>query len=353
MNKNKKYSIGVLLITALCLFAVGITIFAVDPYFHYRYPNLKLSYEINNQRYQNDGITRHFEYDAIITGTSMSENFKTSQFDELFGVKSIKVPYSGGSYKENCDSIKRALEYNPKIKKVICSIDYSRFYTSKDHIRYESYPEYLYNKNTFDDVHYLLNKSVLFQEVLNKLEKGFKKKTEITSFDESYNWSSRFSYGKAAILKTYKRSAKVQSADEVTPDEIEKFQQNIDLNLVDIAEKNPDVQFYYFITPYSVLWWDQLNQENRLDKFLYGEKMIIESLVQYENVHLFSFSNDYDIVTNLNNYKDRAHYSENINSYMLQKMSNDENRLTYQNYQAYLENIYSFYKNYDYDSIYK
>ena len=38
--------------------------------------------------------------DAVLTGTSMMENFKASRFDSLFGVSSVKIPYAGGYYKE-------------------------------------------------------------------------------------------------------------------------------------------------------------------------------------------------------------------------------------------------------------
>ena len=72
----------------------------VDPFFHYHKPLEQLAYPIDSERYQNDGISRNFTYDAVLTGTSMMENFKASRFDSLFGVASVKIPYAGGYYKE-------------------------------------------------------------------------------------------------------------------------------------------------------------------------------------------------------------------------------------------------------------
>ena len=46
------------------------------------------------ERYLNDGIIKTYDYDAAIVGTSMMQNFKASQFDRLFGTKSIKVTYT-------------------------------------------------------------------------------------------------------------------------------------------------------------------------------------------------------------------------------------------------------------------
>ena len=79
MEQSKIYKIWlagtlVITITALALLA-SITIY-IDPLFHYHAPLKNYEYPINNERYQNDGITRHFTYDGIITGTSMTENFK-------------------------------------------------------------------------------------------------------------------------------------------------------------------------------------------------------------------------------------------------------------------------------------
>lgn len=78
---------------------------------------------MDSERYQNDGISRHFTYDAVLTGTSMSENFKVSSFDRLFDVKAVKIPYGGGYYKEVDEAVRRAISYNPRIKMVFRSLD--------------------------------------------------------------------------------------------------------------------------------------------------------------------------------------------------------------------------------------
>ena len=60
-----------------------------------------------------------------------------------------------------------------------------------------------------------------------------------------------------------------------------------------------------------------------------------------------------EIVTNLDNYKDTLHFSEDINSYMLYKMKNKENLLTKENYLKKLNEIKEFYDNYNYEKILK
>lgn len=75
-------------------------------------------------------------------------------------------------------------------------------------------------------------------------------------------------------------------------------------------------------------------------------------MLEYDNVKLYSFFNNYDLICNLNNYKDTAHYSEKINSQILQWIKNDEYLITKDNVDEYLEQEREFYLNYDYDSIF-
>ena len=103
--KAKAWLIGWLVLVSILLTVIGGTVYKIDPYFHFHKPDTnQYYYKIDDQRNQNDGISKHFEYNALLTGTSMIENFKTTEFDEIFGVDSIKVPYSGGTYKEINDN---------------------------------------------------------------------------------------------------------------------------------------------------------------------------------------------------------------------------------------------------------
>ena len=87
MPAYKKWVIAFFALLLAILLLLGSITAVLDPYFHYHAPLEGLSYELFYQRYQNDGIVKHFDYDALITGNSMTENFKTSLCDELFGTK--------------------------------------------------------------------------------------------------------------------------------------------------------------------------------------------------------------------------------------------------------------------------
>lgn len=93
------------------LFSVAAATVVIDPFLHYHGPLAGLEYPLLDERYQNDGIARHFSYDALITGTSMTQNFKPSEFDALWGAEAVKIAFSGASYREVDENVRRALTY--------------------------------------------------------------------------------------------------------------------------------------------------------------------------------------------------------------------------------------------------
>ena len=352
-KKYKRWAIGVLAAT-ICMLLIlgGVTVF-IDPCFHYHKPLDRLAYQLKlkEERYINDGIARNFEYTGIISGTSMVENFKTSEFDGLFYCNSVKVPYSGGKYKLVSDTIRRGLENNPDVSVALRSLDYSAILDTEDGIT-ASDPGYLMNDNPFDDVNYVFNKDILFDMTFATIYYT-RAGMQTTSFDDYANWNAMYSFGKDAVLSTYARGEKKEEERIITEEEKNNVIQNIRENIVQLANDYPDTTFYAFFTPYSICYWDSLNQAGEVNWHIELERYAIEEMINVPNLKLFSFSNNFDLICNLDNYKDQAHYSEAVNSAMLHWMQKDEYLLTADNYESYLSEIQEFYTSYNYDEIYQ
>lgn len=350
MISNKKWGICFIILTLILLLAGALPTIIIDPYFHYHAPLSCFEYPMNNERYQNDGIVKHFEYNAIITGTSMTQNFKASEFDELFDVCSVKIPFSGGSYKEINNTLRNAVKSNPDIKVILRGLDGDRFFDKKDTMRHSSYPTYLYDDVLFNDVNYILNKSILEKtcQVVTYTMTG----NHTPSFDEYDNWMESQVFGKDAVDKTYTRQEKTSEIIQMSQVDYENIKENLAQNVISLAEDNPQIQFYLFFPPYSIIYWDGKNQNGSLEKQLAAEKVIIEILLGYDNIHLFSFNDAFDLVCDLDNYKDSCHYGEWINSQMLLWMKNNEHQLTKDNYQDYCARVSKFYTTYDYDKLF-
>ncbi len=355
--RSKLWIIGFFICTFFPLAIVTSWVIIVDPYFHYHKPNTsKYFYSLYNQRSQNDGITRNFDYEGLITGTSMTENFKTSEAESIFGCGFIKVPYSGGTYKEVNDNLKVALEHNPDLKIIIRGLDMGKFIENKDAMREDlgTYPKYLYNINPFDDVQYIFNRDVVFKTVYDMEratgEEGFS--PGITSFDSYSNWMEGYKFGvnsptmfPKGIPETNRSVAQV----DLTEEEKEMVLGDVRQNVISLAKKNPDVTFYYFFTPYSAAWWQSLINAGTFNKQIEAEQIEIEEILKVQNIKLYSFNNLTWITTDLNNYKDRPHHGEWVNSLMLRYMREEKCLLTKRNYKEYLQTEKEFYWSFDYE----
>ncbi|MBQ8039728.1 MAG: hypothetical protein IJ274_07680, partial [Lachnospiraceae bacterium] len=108
-----------------------------------------------------------------------------------------------------------------------------------------------------------------------------------------------------------------------------------------------------YFSPYSIYCFDYWMQTGQLEKQLMAEKYYIEKLLEYENIHVFSFFTEYDTICNLDNYKDIAHHSGEINTQILNWMKEGKNELTRDNYEEYCQEEWKFYMNYDYDALFE
>ena len=329
--KAKKWLIFTvsMLLAALVLMG-GLTVF-IDPYFHYHAPIKGLAYELSDsrQRYINDGISKHFEYDAMLTGTSMMENSRVSTFEELFGVTAVKVPYEGSSMKETDQNLRRAIAENPELKLVFRSLDYFIIILEKDEQLYpeELYPYYLYDENPFNDLSYVFNKTVLLENTLPTLIRTLRGE-DMTPFDQ-YSLMPADLFGIDAPSSFAPPKPEGRFA---TMEQLEKTAGNIIQNVCQTALDNPNIDFYYVISPYSLVYWNRMREDGTVDEHLDVEQKAAELLVDLENVHLFSFYDCPEIIGALDLYMDECHYNADVLDMIFEYMARGEHRLTEENY---------------------
>ena len=341
------------LVIAALVFTACRTVY-VDPFFHYHEPRTdEYFYMLDNQRSQNDGIVQHFSYQGMITGTSMTENFQMSDFGRYWDYSFIKIPLEGATFRETGDIIRTALQKNEDLRIVIRGLDMTRFGDGKDDIRTDlgDYPTYLYDDDPFNDVNYVFNRDVVFSRVYPMTRDGKNPDAPrgVTSFDEYSNWmAGGYAFGKNALYPdgvTVKEPVQSNGQPGFDP---EMLRESIRQNVTALAEEYPNVQFYCFFPPYSAKWWQEELESGRLDRQIETERIVIEELLRYRNIWVYSFNNMTNITTDLNNYKDATHYGDWINSLMVRYMYEDRGLLTAENYKTYLEEEKEFYSTFDY-----
>lgn len=349
-NAEKWFKNCIITLAVLLMLILAAVMF-VDPYFHYHKPISFLSYRLSEERYINDGISRHFEYDAMITGTSMAQNFMPSEMDAIFGTKSVKAPFSGAGYQELSENLNRALQRNEKLKTVLWAVDYNGLLREYDWKKYDDYPDYLYDNNPFNDAAYVFNKSILYHGVLSTVAMSLQGDSS-TTMDEYSSW--RNETGLRHIMQSYDRENIDPAKEQDFNDEARRtVTETIQKNIVDLVNEYPDTEFILFYTPYSICYWDALNLLGTMSRQTEAEKIATEMLLECPNIKLYNFFDQYDVICNTDYYNDDGHYSSEVNSKILGWIKGENGRVTKENYLQKLEEERNFYGNYDYESIYR
>ncbi|MBE5830694.1 MAG: SGNH/GDSL hydrolase family protein [Butyrivibrio sp.] len=332
-NFIKKLLIWVL----ACLFLIAAVVIVMDPFYHYHKPWLGLKAVLHDKEYQCIGTLRNFDYDTLLVGSSVMENNNNAWYDEAFGGTSIKAIRSYGATADLCYLLDAAYEKH-NIKRVFYNIDPSSLSASAE-TTYESTgcPMYLYDKNPFNDVKYLFNKDVLLTKIPYQVANSF-----IGNYDEglSYNWAKWKTFNKEQVLGLYKRSREEVPMMAETVYQ-KKLEDNINL-LTAQVKAHPETEFIFFYPVYSMLWWDGVIRSGERDAYIYNEKQMTKALLEYDNVRIFCFQNEPEIATNLDNYMDTIHFSQDINRLMLDQIIAGEYEMTMDNYEEVLEGVRAF-----------
>ena len=303
---------------ALLLLCI-LTVVVFDPFFQYHKPLKGLKAVLTDKEYQCVGSLKTFDYDSVIAGSSVSENYYNDWFNQGFGCNAIKAIRSYGATADLCYLLDIAFS-RQDLKYVFYNLD-SAALVAEPETTYEltGCPMYLYDDNYINDVEYWLNKGVLMEKIPYLIANS-----TIGGYDENDSYNSDM------ILGLYIRKpsiAEMKPADYYE----EILRENIAL-LTDRIGAHPETEFYVFIPPYSMLWWDNIYREGDMEAYLYNMEQAMGALLSFENVKLFYFQNDREIITNLENYMDIIHFSPEINRYICECLINGNNQVSKDNY---------------------
>lgn len=338
MNPWKRFScfFGGMTIAGLLLLAL--LVFLVDPFYHYHMPWFGLKPYAYDEIYQNPGLAAHDTYNAIIIGSSMSENFSTEWFDEAYGVDTLKLTYAGATLENLRIAVELAQENSKEqIKYVFGNLDVfillSHTYEQPKH----PLPEYLYDSHVCNDVKYLLNKDVLFDDLTLLLKVN--KSGHVPSLAQAYSW-----YGEAQNAFSKENALKNCSITGVFEEVMQK-EETVEEHTIRIVERikklvtqYPNTTFQFYYSPFCISYWYGRYAEGKFLSDVKALEYSMEELLECENVELF-FPTNYEIITDFDSYKDSQHYDLDIQYQIFEEMRDGTNHLTQENYKEYIENF--------------
>lgn len=335
------------------LFMGAAFVFVIDPFYHYHTPWFGMPVVLNNEIYQTPGVAKNFSYDSVIVGSSMTENFRVSWFDEDFSWNTVKLCYEGAGTDDLKAVLEKVFEGDRQVKNVVLAVDDYQMVSDSSQKAIER-PEYLYNNIVWDDVNYLFNKDAL-KEAFFRIKDSISGRKE--DVDAAYNFSNKYEFSKERVLKDaapFRENMKAYPPEQKTQKEafVQNCQNNLN-NLLPFIEEQKSTRFIVIYSPYSIMNWEKKVLAGTLEAQLYADAYAIDKFLSYDNAEVFYFQDEYEMITDLDQYMDTCHYTEEYNYYIEQCIKNGKGRVTKETYAERIRNMYEIAVSYDYDSIWE
>lgn len=325
MSSKKFFTRTLVLITGI-LIAMGLFIFIWDPCNYYRIVDNKLKYVAS--AYITAGVIRNADYDAVIIGSSLSQNFNPQLFRDLLGENVLKAN-TGGISLEQRNLFYRAAEQNGKADKYYIEILLSSFNSEDDPL--DDTPVYLYDENILNDYQYLYGYDTwlravpisLAYKILDICNINISTMDNLQSVDNIGIWYNRYQVGADVVEQKYFSNMDAVSAQNLDG-MYERMIENVDKKLTSVIDSDNSYVFYF--PPYSALFWADSENKGYYDQYLAVKEYIILKLCEYPNVEVYDFQYA-DCILDLNNYRDTTHYSREINDWMVECFASGKYRV--------------------------
>lgn len=313
-----------ILFTFLELAIVFGIVWFFDPFYQYHAPFFGQKAVLYDRDNQVVGTVRNFSYDSVLMGSSVAENFDNSYLDARYGCESIKIIKASGSLADLLYYLDMAREKRELENVFWCldlfALDASPEPTIPDGV---SPPAYLRTETLLDDIPYLYNKEILLEKIPLQLDYA---RRDINTGGNAYNWAEGKEFGAARAKQAYPRPKTIREPKDFTVSK-RNVSENLALLTQEIAS-HPETSYRFILPPYSLLWWDCAYTGGELEKNFYLLEQTLPALLSFDNVELYYFQADKNIVCNLDNYMDMIHYSPEINQYMLEQLDGEKYLVT-------------------------
>lgn len=342
----KKYVRMILILLTTLFIVYAGAVYVIDPYLHYHAPWFGMTPQrSDDSRYENYGLARFLDYDAIMLGTSVTQDAKASEFNALFDCNALRVKFSAAYFKELGDFLKYAYAHHDgEINTVFWVLDITHVLTTVDTVGHTDNPEYLYDDNFWNDSQYLLNKYVsvdLLRAVLN-----------YSPLDFDYQvWNDPTGYD--ALIQVYGPNRPDQVEEKEFSAEIRaQIMENYETNILSIAREHPETEFLFVFPPGNAFYWDYVSRDGEYTCTMLGMEMVMREMLTLPNVQVYNFVDDPNKTMDLNRFKDRVHFDPAMMSEIISDVAAGKGQITAQNIDARMEQIIDYWKQVDFDSLY-
>lgn len=318
LRTARRWTAAVLALLLALLALCALAVFLLDPFEHYRESAILPLYD--QESYNNPGIAKNYDYNAVILGTSMVEMSHPSVIDECFGVSSVKLPMRGSHTAQMGWQLAHVLDTH-ELKLAILAVDAYSLMGPPDDM--EEIYDYLWNDSALDDVGYLLNLDVLLVRVPRMLRNLGR--STATKRDDMYQWTD-VTFSAQSVFDSFSFQPQREMTD---PDyRLERSTENIRRHIETYVAAHPETTFKIYMPPYSVAYWYVMTRGGLSEQQYRSRARVCELLLDYPNVEIYDYSSRLEWITDLDNYFDYSHHSGAISDAIMRAMAAGENRVT-------------------------
>lgn len=340
-----RFLAAVLVLAGVCVSVV----YVVDPLQFVRKAPYEPYWSVE-QRYQNPGVAKNYNYDTVLLGTSTIENLRPEEMKPLLGEHSVKLALSAGSLYEQRLTLQLALRSQP-VQTVYWGLDYMAFGGPADRVEeiQGPFPRYFYEQNHWSQWKYFFNYSSLKDSVM-VLSDALKLRPAYHVQETLRNqWLNQVWFSRERVLQNYQ---KVVAGDFKDAPHTRKyydaqqhrwpyFKNHIDTNLLPVIAHNPQTEFVLFLPPYTGwfyrAYWQQ--EPAAVQEWLLARSYLVRQASAYPNVRIFDFQSDPRFLWELDRYMDMLHSDKEMTLQIFEEMKQGKRQLTMGNVEEYNQEL--------------
>lgn len=338
---STKFLISLAVSSIIILTLIGITTYAVDPFFKYRIDPKEG--HLLNTRFVNPGLAKHYDYNMVLLGSSMVQTFDMSLFKTSPAVKPLRLATGAANYDEM--KLIYSLINKEKVNSMVINLDLAAFNLSNPVIKY---PTYTYKDDLINEFGYLYSYEAciryvpvdiglnIFYKLQTDIPEAIREKTDINTigdFRNEYNFYNQVSY----IRHLYESGSGVtpQVNEGMTDRMIARFEQllvDFDIN------NNKHIKYTFILPPYPIAYWGYTDKKKYYQNFQEIVRYMTLRLSEYDNVLLVCFY-DIDNVMRLDRYADLSHFDPITSDFIVNNLNTVKYKLTPDNVDIRLQRL--------------
>ena len=321
---------------AILLLLSGVA-YIVDPFMQFRARDNAYFLE---EWYVSGGLIKNYDYDTLILGSSVTQNFDMDTFRQELGVKPLHIGLGAMTPEEMAEFLHLAYDTGKADTYYLC-VDLPVLNGDNEPSRT---PEHLIKNDILSKFRYLLSYEVWFRYLpvdvafvlLDKLGVELPAKFAYRkSIDKLADWRLEFPYGGEEYVLYHHKTGDFQVSYVDTEGLYQGAVECIDTFFEQCDfEKGEHV---FFFPPYSSVCWIDYQLREQFDIYLQIKQYFIEKALAC-GITVYDFQAE-EFTTDLENYRDTIHYMPHINDWMVGCFARGENIVTAENRKAFEEKL--------------